>query len=309
MKRQIDHYVKVLEPNKENVKKELDKAYGDNSYAFICDWIRINYPGLKMSTATLSRLKSGQAKLTEDLIEAIADFSQKNNKNAGVTVDSLARSNGMVLRDSAGGSREEVLSKRRDEVLNKEQRVCRIIRDELSDRGYRYIIQEGNIRKSFDERFANPANTVFARQYNMRLAISGVPGYTSWDFGLDTTVLDDDASEDEIKGAAMYALHRFANVLASDAYEFWEYDHKKYSFVFSDRRIYEAFLAKLDPLEFAGLMTAILVDAENSKVIEEEQLHCPEDLKLRSVFDEPYVNVRKEDRRDWKKLDPFEIDE
>lgn len=86
-------------------------------------------------------------------------------------------------------------------------------------------------------------------------------------------------------------INRIASVLASDNMESDLYESEKYSFVFIDRKLYEAFLKKMNDHEYRtnGLMTAILIDIEAKRVIEETQLKRYDEEEQGSFFNKPVL--------------------
>ena len=301
-------YVKVLEPNKEALLIEIEKAYSGRSLAYILEWFKRVHPEIKISKATLARIKNGQAILRDEIIEALAEFAKSENVDTDVTVDSLARANGMKLRDSQE-TKDEVLRNRRDRVLHDENQMCRILKVAVENRGYKIVIQKGNIRKPFDERFTLQKSDVFIRQYNYRFAVSGVAAYDSWCFAMFPTVLEEDASQTSVVAAAAYCIDRFASAFASDSIESDRYEREKYSFIFFDRRIYERFVKMTSSIKLNGLMSAILLNQRNDTFIEETQLEREDGERESSVLSKTVLYEEKEDRDDWHKYDPFDIEE
>ena len=98
--------------------------------------------------------------------------------------------------------------------------------------------------------------------------------------------LSEDFNENAIEAHVGNFINRVASVLASDSIESELYETEKYSFVFIDRKIYEAFLKRINGHEMMvnGLMTAILVDLEDYSVLEETQLKRYDGAEASSFF-------------------------
>ena len=303
-------YIQVLQPDIEGLAEAIRKSMGTRSLNAYSDEFRVKFPEIKMSPSKLHRIISG-GNVKAFKIEELQVFAEMADKDSEVTLDSLAKLNGMRNKD-AESEKVDVLGQRRHQTFLAEKQCSMIIKNEITDRGYFLNAYNGNVRAGFMTRFDDDKDrpSVFSRQYNMKLSISGMPTHSMWRFAFDTAQLDEeDKKVNFVNARTRYFINRFSGVFASDSIEWDLYENEKFSFVFIDETLYKAFLEKMKDIRVNGLITAILVSFDECRVVEETQLPRYDGLKAPSVFAVESLVTDEDTEEDWELYDPFDIDE
>lgn len=305
------NYTQVLQPDIVGLAAEIKKSMGDRSLsAYVTDF-RLQCNGIAMSTSKMHRIING-GNVKPFKIEELEAFAAVAAEGSGVTLDSLAKLNGMRDED-AENTKSDVLGLRRQQVFAAERHCGMILKSEITDRGYFINAFNGNVRSGFMSRFDDDKDrpSIFSRQYNLKLSVSGMSPCNIWKFAFDVTRLDDEerASADMITARTRYFINRFSGVFASDSIEGDLYEGEKFSFVFADEALYEGFLDKVKEIKVNGLITAILISFDEGKVLKETQLVRYDGLKAPSVFTAESLYTDEDSEEDWDLYDPFDIDE
>lgn len=304
-------YKQVLQPDIEGLAAEIKKSMGDRSLsAYVTDF-RLQCNGIAMSTSKMHRIISG-GNVKPFKIEELQAFADVAAEGSGVTLDSLAKLNGM-RDENAESTKVDVLGQRRQQVFLAEKQCGMILKSEITDRGFFINAFNGNVRAGFMMRFDDEKErpSIFSRQFNLKLSVSGMSPCNIWKFAFDVTRLDeeDKNNTDMINARTRYFINRFSGVFASDSIEGDLYEGEKFSFVFVDEILFEAFLEKVSDIKVNGLITAILINFDEGKVIKETQLARYDGLKAPSVFTVDSLFTDEDTEEDWDLYDPFDIDE
>ena len=283
-------YVQYKNPDKEALKELVYKIKGDRPMRKFADDIKISYPNIKVSPATLSRALNVEddSAVSIELLKAIALIADKETE---VTIDMLAEANG--LRTQAENdqlTQKSDAERRRDYLLEMDRTATMIIQSEIVSRGFPVRALSGLYNGASLHGYLYQNDRMFPRNYNFGFAVSGLVPST-WKFSLNSLYLPEGGSQNAVDAHVGHFINRIASVLASDNMESDLYESEKYSFFFIDRKLYEAFLKKMNDHEYRtnGLMTAILIDIEAKRVIEETQLKRYDEEEQGSFFNNPVL--------------------
>lgn len=284
----MSDYVTYTKPNAKLLRDLINKAKGNRSVAMFADDIKRSSPSIKVSAPTISRA----CNLKEDkpvdfkLLEAIEKAAYKDS---GVTIEKLAAANGMRLKNNL--SEKDTVEGQRKTAMKKDMSVSTIIENEIKCRGYSVRNLSEIYNGYFLRGYMEQQDRVFPRNYNFGFFVSGMYPCSTWKFGLNPRRLSEDSNQNNIEAYVGDYIKRVASVFASDSFESEKYETEKYSFIFVDRKIYDAFLKRISDhgIMVNGLMTAILIDIENYIVLEEMQLKRYDGAEASSFFKEQII--------------------
>ncbi len=304
-------YVQYKKPNQEAMASLISNLRGERTLATYADDIKRSTPKIKVSASTLSRAcNCGDNPVNYDLLEAIARISDEPEK----VLAHLLEANGTRSQeDDKQLARKSELEKRRAMSLKFNRDVEMIIQNEIIGRGYqvRRLKQQdsGTLLVAY---YRNP-DKFFLRNYSFGYSVSGMYPCSTWKFLLcpialsiesikdsgaysDSEGLSLDEARRRAKAHVGFFINRAGVIFASDCYEAELYESEKYSFVFNDEITYGVFLERLEDrgIRVNGLMTAILVDVEKGRVIDETQLKRYDGEKAYSLFRQPEIEDEDE---------------
>ena len=300
-------YVQYSVPNAEELKEQINKVKGDRSMSTFADDIKRSSPSVRVSAPTISRACnwSGGNPVSIELLEAIAKIA---DKDSGVTFETLVAANGMRSKheDSQLSKRDSVI-RRRESTLEIVRNAGMIIQNEITSRGYILRTLSRMYNGYSLQGYKDQQDRVFPRNYNFGFSVSGMSPCSTWKFGLCPTRLSEDSNDNVIEAYVGNFINRIASVFASDSFESELYENEKYSFVFIDRKIYDAFSKRINDHEMIvnGLMTTILVDLENFCVLEEMQLIRFDGAEASSFFKIPVL----QDEDDMELFEPIDFED
>ena len=282
-------FVQYKNPEIEKRKELIYQIKGERSMAKVADDIKISSPNAKVSAATLSRAINSEAPMSIEMLEAIAKVAE----NPEGTLQELAEVNGMRTQEEDKQlNQRSIAERRRDFLAEMDRTATMIIQSEIVSRGFPVRLLSGLFNGASLHGYMYQIDRMFPRNYNFGFAVSGlVPG--TWKFALDSLTLPDDSAQQVVDAHVGHFINRIASVLASDNMESDLYESEKYSFVFVDHKLYDAFLRKLDDKDYRvnGLMTVILIDLDEKRVIKETQLKRYDDEEQGSFFNKPIIET------------------
>lgn len=284
-------YIQFRDPDSAALRDQINKVKGDRSMAKFADDIKLSSPNVKVSAPTLSRACNwmpGSNPVSIDLLRGIAAIAPPES---GVTLETLAEANGMrSAEDDSDLTKEQVAALRRKYVVEQlEQEVKMIIQNEIASREYPFQQLNGLYNWRSLHGYLYQRDRIFPRNYTFGFSVSGMSPCSTWKFALDQMQIPKGSSESSIEAHVGNFLNKVGAVFASDSYESELYETEKYSFVFIDRELYRLFLKRLSDHDFQvnGLMTAILIDLDQHRVVEETQLKRNDGAEASSFFKTP----------------------
>lgn len=267
----MKEYIQVRTPDPEALKDQITRARGDKTMVAFAEAIKRSTPEISVSASTLSRAcnVTDNKPVNMALLEAIALVSADNT----VTVDTLAKANGMRLPEEA----EEIDKKMTYLQWLREmaRRIRMTIQGEISERGYSLQQLPGHGNGLTLNYYGEQRDKLFTRTYDFGYSISGLSPCSIWKFNVYAVEIPgDNNSQVALEAHVGYFLNRCLPVFASDNYEWELYENEKFSFVFVEEKLYRAFLDRIAQhnMKVNGLMTAILISTKDMRVIEETQL-------------------------------------
>ena len=298
-------YVQYTVPNAEALKEQINKVKGDRTMMTFAEDVKRSSPGVKVSAPTISRACnwSGGNPVSIELLEAIARIA---DKDSGVTLETLVTANGMRSKDEDSIlSQRDTFARRREIAMEIDRSVVMILQNEITCRGYSLRKLSGIYNGYSLHGYTNQQDRVFPRNYNFGFSVSGMYPCSTWKLGLNSIRLSEDLNEKGIEAHVGHYINKIAAVFASDSFESEFYETEKYSFVFVDRKIYDAFLKRINDHDMMvnGLITAILVDLEEYCVLEETQLKRYDDAEASSFFKQPML----QDEEDMELIDTLDF--
>ena len=297
-------YIQVKDPDANALRELIDRVKGDRSMAKFADDIKLESPNTKVSAPTLSRAMNwmpGSNPVNAELLIAIAKVAG----DTGVTLEKLIEANGMRTQaEDTDLTKQDAIARRRMITESIEKEVRMIIQNEIASRNYPFqqLHEFANWRNLHGYRMQS--DRVFPRNYTFGFSVSGMSPCNTWKFALDQMQLPKGA-ESATEAHVGNFINKVGAVFASDGFESELYENEKYSFVFIDREIYRLFLRRISDhgLLVNGLMTAILVDIDNDRVLEETQLKRYDGAEAASFFKAPITQPMA----DKELVDPLDM--
>lgn len=282
-------FVQYKNPDIEKRKELIYQIKGERPMVKFADDIKISSPNVKVSAATLSRAINSDSPMNIDMLEAIAKVTEDANK----TLQDLADANGMRTQEEDKQlNQRSTAERRRARLANMDRTATQILESEIINRGFPVRLLSGLFNGASLHGYLYQIDRMFPRNYNFGFSVSGLnPG--TWKFALNSLELPENSAQGPIDAHVGHFINRIASVLASDSMESDLYESEKYSFVFVDKKLYDAFLRKLSEHDYRvnGLMTAILLDLESRRVVKEEQLKRYDEEEQGSFFNKPVADT------------------
>lgn len=281
-------YIQIKDPDSNALRELIGKVKGNQSMVEFAGTIKLESPNAKVSAPTLSRAMNwmpGNSPVSVELLTAIAKVAG----STGVTLEQLIEANGMRSQeDDTDLTKQDAYARRRMITESTEKDVKMIIQNEIASRNYPFqqLHEFSNWRNLHGYRMQS--DRVFPRNYTFGFSVSGMSPCNTWKFALDQMQLPKGA-ESATEAHVGNFINKVGAVFASDSFESELYENEKYSFVFIDSELYRLFLKRINDhgLLVNGLMTAILVDTETDRVVEETQLKRYDEAEATSFFKTP----------------------
>lgn len=295
-------YIQIKSPDGNALRELIGKVKGDRSMAKFADDIKLESPNTKVSAPTLSRAMNwvdGNSPVSVDLITAIAKVAG----DTGVTLEQLIEANGMRSQETDSDLEKQSFRFRRRIIDNNTERnVKMMLQNEIAIRNYHFqqLSEFANWKHLYGYRMQK--DRVFPRNYTFGFSVSGMSPCSIWKFALNPQMLVN-ADQFDAEGYVGNFINKVGSVFASDSFESELYENEKYSFVFIDRVLYNLFLDRINKhgLLVNGFMTAILVDLDKGRVVEETQFKRYDGAEAVSFFKEPVTQTMGE----YELSDPF----
>ena len=297
-------YVQYKKPNQEAMTALISNLRGDRTLATYADDIKRSTPSIKVSASTLSRAcNCGDNPVNYELLEAIARISD----NPETTLAHLLEANGTRSQeDDQQLAKKSAAEKRRESLVEFDKNVTMIIQNEIVRRGYQVMQLSRSFTGATLNGYIYQQDRVFPRNYTFGYSVSGMSPCSTWKFMLNPVIrIPEGSSMNSVEAHVGNFFNRAAAIFAGDSFEAELYESEKYSFVFADKTMYERFLKRLNDHDIMvnGLMTAILVDVMEGKVVEETQIKRYDGEEAPSFFKQ---SILVED--DIEEIsDPFDI--
>ncbi len=282
-------YVQFAEPDKATLGKLLGECKGpDRTMAQMGG-------DTKLSPSMLSRILNGNITkpLPEDTLQAIYDHK---DPSCSVTLEDLYRANGMVTVEERDLSVNMV--DRRRQTEEQRRMVQQIIINELLTRSFAVkadiSMGLGGRTVMMDKRTDYDRGDLPVR-YDLGITLPEVNDLSEWLFDIFPLAAYGPFGSQSPKDNARYQVRQRIqmrlnglNVFLVDSWQPERLEGMKYSFVFTDKYIYDAFRDYVQTAKFNNAMSTILVDLKDQIIIKEEWLNCPTKNDHASLFRDEY---------------------
>ena len=275
--RRIEDYVLARQPNKPMMKKAVTGMKGsDRSMA---EFAAVT----GLSTSMLSRIVNGNYSkpISVEILQKIADGK---SKDCTLDLKDLLEANGMIVKEEASRQNDGIyLQQAQLEQLKRGKDMQEIITDELFTRGVTIkklrTLEKTELSYSkalSDERVCDLAIAVFDEEFNLEWEFEVIPYFRE----MDDTDRDDVILIKKI-------IQKNAVVFLQDAWSPESYKHRKFSFCFADKDYFDKFIEALQFAKLNNRMSAILIDTNAGKVVDEYNFPCSNFPEIKSLFDLP----------------------
>lgn len=236
-----------------------------------------------LTASSFSRIIHGNlAKpLSPEIIQSIV-----KNAAPGARVDyeSMMRANGMVPEDQGDEAADEASYWETVERKNKDLQVRNILADEHLARGH--MIQYfprllEDLSPSGDNPFPNHIpKSRFGLAVPSSFAIR-IQGYEPlyWNYVVNLTVLGKGRNSGKLLG-----FHAYSSFFLRDAWEPETLKDVLQTFVFVEEAAYHAFLSMLSGVKVHGYVSALWIDLDAGRVVEESFLERQDGKRMKSIF-------------------------
>jgi hypothetical protein len=116
-------------------------------------------------------------------------------------------------------------------------------------------------------------------------------------FDSDAAAADGVNAKSKIDYYVHRIIERYSYLFLQDAWEPESLCEKKVSFVFCERVFYDRFIECMSEAKLHNRMSAILIDIETEKVVEELSIVCSDFQDMDSPFSQPVIIDEPEDHR------------
>lgn len=289
----LTQYEQYRQFDAELLRVRIEAARGSRSMATFVDDIKRTSPNAKISAPTLSRIINGSFKksISLELLEAIADVA---DKDSGITFDDLAEANGYVNKEETDKDAIRDMRNAREferKTVYETEKAQMIMQQEIASRGYQFRQIDKEQCRSMDQ----DNKVVFRRNCNFGFSVSGMAPTNLWKFHYLYFPLVEGESQEKSESKwthwVLNYISRISFLFASDAHESELYENEKTSIIFNIKFMYDYFLKKMENVEVNGLITAILIDRDEMKVVEETQLRRNDGAVMPAFFNGLRANV------------------
>jgi hypothetical protein len=271
-KKWYEEYTQERTPDKERISKIVQELKGPERTA--AEYAE----AVNLTPAMMSRIINGKyAKpLTVDVLVKLTGEDREN-------LERLLSANGMMSPEmKAHRQGADPWRERRNAVMIRERNMISIISNELFQRGIpiRKIPRFSSISESI------PSGKFFDGRIRGDLAVemTDTKGPYEWFFMICPGVFDTEEATDV--NAEMQIDYYVRRIIERNSYLL---HHKKISFVFCERVFFDKFIERMAGAKLHNRMSAILIDIDAEKVVEETSIVCSEFQDMGSPFSQPVI--------------------
>ena len=276
-------YIQYTEPDKKGLARLLGECKGtDRTMAQMGE-------ATGLSPSMLSRILNGNITkpLPGETLQAIFD-----NRASGcnVTMDDLYRANGMVTLEERNRMAHGIETKR--QVEEQRELAQQILINELLNRGYavKVDISRGmGGRSVMMEDRTDSSRGDLNISYDLGVTLPELHDLSEWLFDVfpftnQSPFGDDTPPERNARYQVRRRVQMRTNIFLVDAWQPERLDGVKYSFVFTDKYMYDAFKDYIRTAKLNNAMSTILLNLDERVVAKEEWMNCPMKDDYASLF-------------------------
>ncbi len=272
-------YIQMMSPKQEDLVAMLSDAKGSvrgwAEYAKDCG----------INPSTMSRIINGKLKSPLS-IKTLEKLYEHRADTCKVTFDQFILASGMIDCKKQRTMMDKHIAQR-EEIDRTGDLIERSIVNSLYDRS----IQFTRIDHVGDDSPDNEEILDLFGNISCSQLLKVGEGDDSCTVGFEYVPLkiddDDDEPDKTIRSIVRLAVENYATIFLQDA---WFKDNRfsdRVTFVFADRRLFEAFLASFAKRRLNHYMTVLLVDTDLTCVVDEKPLGVQEGKRFTSLFDSP----------------------
>lgn len=277
-------YTQFTEPDKKALADALAECKGsDRTMAQFAEACGI-------SPSTLSRIlnRNITKPLSEDMLKSIYEHRVDECK---VEMDELYRANGMMPREERERFARLMEYRRRlEEMQNVAQQT---IINEVFNRGYAVkadIPHSMAGRSKIMDTRADVERGDLSIRYSLGLILPELHNLSEWVFQIysgsaqDTSHMPNRSVEFNAKATIRRMMQTRSDIFLVDAWQPERLTGIKYSWVFTDPYLYDAFREYTKTARLNNAMSTILVDPNERVILKEEWMNCPMKNDCVSLF-------------------------
>lgn len=276
-------YIQYTEPDKKALTRLLGECKGpDRTMAQMGE-------ATGLSASMLSRINNGNITkpLSEETLQAIFDHKAPG---CSVTMDDLYRANGMVTIEERNRMVHGVDLRR--QVQEQREMAQQILLNELLNRGYavKADLSHGVVGRSvmMSGRTDSDRGDLNVN-YDLGITLPELHDLSEWLFDVfpftNQTPFETDASpERNARFQVRRRIQMHTNVFLVDAWQPDRLKGMKFSFVFTDKYMYDAFKDYIRTAKLNNAMSTILLNLDERVVVKEEWMNCPMKDDYASLF-------------------------
>ena len=267
-------YIQYTEPDKKGLARLLGECKGsDRTMAQMGE-------ATGLSPSMLSRILNGNITkpLPGETLQAIFD---NRAPGCNVTMDDLYRANGMVTLEERNRMAHGIETRRR--VQEQQELAQQILINELLNRGYavKADISHGVMgRMVMMEPRTDADRGDLPIQYDLGVSLPELHDLSDWLFEIvpltgQAPFREGASPEREARYQIRRSVAMRSNIFLVDAWQPGRLEGMKYSFVFTDSYMYDAFKDYVRTAKLNNAMSTILLNLDERVVAKEEWMNCP----------------------------------
>lgn len=275
-------YIQYTEPDKKALARLLSECKGpDRTMAQMGE-------ATGLSASMLSRINNGN--ITKPLPEeTLVAIFENRAPGCSVTMEDLYRANGMVTVEERNRRVHGVDIRRQIE----EQRELsqQILINELLNRGYAV---KADISRGIGGRSVMMGNRTDSSRgdlnvsYDLGVTLPELHDLSKWMFDIFPISSQGPFEDDQPERNARFQMRRrvqmHTSIFLVDAWQPERLEGMKFSFVFTDKYMYDAFKEYVRTAKLNNAMSTILLDLDERVVVREEWMNCPMKDDYASLF-------------------------
>lgn len=276
-------YIQYAEPDKRALARLLGECKGpDRTMAQMGE-------ATGLSASMLSRINNGN--ITKPLPEDTLTLIYENRaQGCNVTMDDLYRANGMVTVEERNRMVHGVDIRR--QIQEQQEMAQQILINELLNRGYavKADISHGIAGRSvMIEGRTDSSRGDLNISYDLGVSLPELHDLSVWLFDVfpastQGPLRDDVSPERNARFQVRRRTQMHSNIFLIDAWQPERLEGLKYSFVFTDKYMYEAFKDYVRTARLNNAMSTILLNLDERTVVKEEWMNCPMKNDYASLF-------------------------
>ena len=275
-------YIQFMEPDKKALARLLGECKGpDRTMAQMGE-------ATGLSASMLSRINNGN--ITKPLQEeTLTAIFENRAPGCNVTLEDLYRANGMVTVEERNRRVHGVDIRR--QIEEQRELAQQILINELLNRGYAV---KADIPRGVGGRSVMMGSRTDSSRgdlnisYDLGVTLPELHNLSEWMFDVFPASSQGPFEDDQPERNARFQVRRRVQmrtcIFLVDAWQPERLEGMKFSFVFTDKYMYDAFKEYVRTAKLNNAMSTILLDLDERVVVKEEWMNCPMKDDYASLF-------------------------